>query len=70
MQKLNTRFIRKGINPEWNEDLTLSVAHPNASIKLTVDVPDELDGGTGTLHNSAGRSGKDQHQKEETQERK
>ncbi|XP_031105925.1 protein C2-DOMAIN ABA-RELATED 4 [Ipomoea triloba] len=35
-QKLKTRFIRKDINPEWNEDLTLSVSDPDASIKLTV----------------------------------
>ncbi|XP_019196188.1 PREDICTED: protein C2-DOMAIN ABA-RELATED 4 [Ipomoea nil] len=35
-QRLKTRFIRKDINPEWNEDLTLSVSDPDASIKLTV----------------------------------
>ncbi|KAL2539413.1 Calcium-dependent lipid-binding (CaLB domain) family protein [Abeliophyllum distichum] len=35
-QKLKTRVIKKDINPEWNEDLTLSVADPNIPIKLTV----------------------------------
>lgn len=35
-QKLKTRVIRKDVNPEWNEDLTLSVQEPNIPIKLTV----------------------------------
>ncbi|CAI9759565.1 unnamed protein product [Fraxinus pennsylvanica] len=35
-QKLKTSVIRKDVNPEWNEDLTLSVADPNLPIKLTV----------------------------------
>ncbi|KAL4012619.1 hypothetical protein IC575_029726 [Cucumis melo] len=35
-QKLKTRVIKKDINPEWNEDLTLSVTDPNALVKLTV----------------------------------
>ncbi|XP_023520191.1 protein C2-DOMAIN ABA-RELATED 4-like [Cucurbita pepo subsp. pepo] len=35
-QKLKTRVIKKDINPEWNEDLTLSVIEPNATVKLTV----------------------------------
>lgn len=35
-QKLKTRVIKKDINPEWNEDLTLSVTDPNVSVKLTV----------------------------------
>uniref|UniRef100_A0A7N1A7B4 C2 domain-containing protein n=1 Tax=Kalanchoe fedtschenkoi TaxID=63787 RepID=A0A7N1A7B4_KALFE len=35
-QKLKTRFIRKDTNPEWNEDLTLSVADPNLPVTLTV----------------------------------
>ncbi|CAI9780060.1 unnamed protein product [Fraxinus pennsylvanica] len=35
-QKLKTRVIKKDVNPEWNEDLTLSVADPNLPIKLTV----------------------------------
>lgn len=34
MQKLKTRVIRKDVNPEWNEDLTLSVQEPNIPIKL------------------------------------
>ncbi|PIN20552.1 putative Ca2+-dependent phospholipid-binding protein [Handroanthus impetiginosus] len=35
-QRLKTRVIRKDINPEWNEDLTLSVSDPNHPIFLTV----------------------------------
>ncbi|GAA0169692.1 hypothetical protein LIER_24118 [Lithospermum erythrorhizon] len=35
-QKLKTRVVKKDINPEWNEDLTLSVSDPNAPVKLTV----------------------------------
>ncbi|KAL3529138.1 hypothetical protein ACH5RR_008460 [Cinchona calisaya] len=35
-QKLKTRVIKKDVNPEWNEDLTLSVSDPNIPIKLTV----------------------------------
>ncbi|XP_059624614.1 protein C2-DOMAIN ABA-RELATED 4-like isoform X2 [Cornus florida] len=35
-QKLKTRVVKKNLNPEWNEDLTLSVADSNLPIKLTV----------------------------------
>uniref|UniRef100_A0A2P2L7M3 ARF GTPase activator n=2 Tax=Rhizophora mucronata TaxID=61149 RepID=A0A2P2L7M3_RHIMU len=35
-QKLKTRVIKKDVNPEWNEDLTLSVMDPNLPIQLTV----------------------------------
>ncbi|KAG6572970.1 protein C2-DOMAIN ABA-RELATED 4-like [Cucurbita pepo subsp. pepo] len=35
-QKLKTRVIKKDVNPEWNEDLTLSVTDPDVSVKLTV----------------------------------
>lgn len=35
-QKLKTRVIRKDVNPEWNEDLTLSVADPSIPVMLTV----------------------------------
>ncbi|NP_001316022.1 C2-domain ABA-related family protein [Solanum lycopersicum] len=35
-QKLKTRVIKKDVNPEWNEDLTLSVADPNLPVMLTV----------------------------------
>ncbi|XP_060205446.1 protein C2-DOMAIN ABA-RELATED 4-like isoform X2 [Lycium barbarum] len=35
-QKFKTRVIKKDVNPEWNEDLTLSVADPNPPVKLTV----------------------------------
>ncbi|KAM7278204.1 hypothetical protein ACFE04_005338 [Oxalis oulophora] len=33
-QKLKTRVVKKNINPEWNEDLTLSIVDPNLPIKL------------------------------------
>ncbi|XP_062168409.1 GTPase activating protein 1-like, partial [Alnus glutinosa] len=33
-QKLKTRVVKKNINPEWNEDLTLSIADPSVPIKL------------------------------------
>ncbi|KAF3437179.1 hypothetical protein FNV43_RR19932 [Rhamnella rubrinervis] len=35
-QKLKTRVIKKDVNPEWNEDLTLSVLDPSLPVKLTV----------------------------------
>ncbi|KAE8709319.1 Integrase-like protein [Hibiscus syriacus] len=35
-QKLKTRVIKKDVNPEWNDDLTLSVADPTLPVKLTV----------------------------------
>ncbi|KAG5528127.1 hypothetical protein RHGRI_028906 [Rhododendron griersonianum] len=35
-QKLKTRVVKKNINPEWNEDLTLSIADPNLPIKISV----------------------------------
>ncbi|XP_027358896.1 protein C2-DOMAIN ABA-RELATED 4-like isoform X2 [Abrus precatorius] len=35
-QKLKTRVIKKDVNPEWNEDLTLSVVNPNHPVQLTV----------------------------------
>jgi len=35
-QKLKTRVIKKDVNPEWNEDLTLSVTDPTLPVKLTV----------------------------------
>uniref|UniRef100_A0ACD5Z7I5 Uncharacterized protein n=1 Tax=Avena sativa TaxID=4498 RepID=A0ACD5Z7I5_AVESA len=35
-QKLKTRVIRKSINPEWNDELTLSVEDPLVLVKLDV----------------------------------
>ncbi|KAF3650363.1 hypothetical protein BC332_16540 [Capsicum chinense] len=35
-QKLKTRVIKKDVNPEWNEDLTLSVSNSIFTVKLTV----------------------------------
>ncbi|GMH16280.1 hypothetical protein Nepgr_018121 [Nepenthes gracilis] len=35
-QKLKTRVIKKNCNPEWNDELTLTVTNPNLPIKLTV----------------------------------
>ncbi|KAH0855167.1 hypothetical protein HID58_020436 [Brassica napus] len=34
--KLKTRVINKDVNPEWNEDLTLSVTDPTLTVLLTV----------------------------------
>ncbi|KAK8537025.1 hypothetical protein V6N12_043206 [Hibiscus sabdariffa] len=38
-QKLKTRVIKKDVNPEWNEDLTLSVMDPSVPIRMTVAIP-------------------------------
>ncbi|KAK4347920.1 hypothetical protein RND71_034259 [Anisodus tanguticus] len=35
-QKLKTRVVKKNVNPEWNEDLTLCIAEPILPIKLQV----------------------------------
>lgn len=35
-QKLKTHVKKKNVNPEWNEDLTLSVIDPNHPVTLTV----------------------------------
>ncbi|KAI9160840.1 hypothetical protein LWI28_011973 [Acer negundo] len=35
-QKLKTRVVKQNVNPEWNEDLTLSVADPSLPINLSV----------------------------------
>jgi len=34
IQKLKTRVVKHSVNPEWNDDLTLSVTDPNLPIKL------------------------------------
>ncbi|KAG6428870.1 hypothetical protein SASPL_106909 [Salvia splendens] len=36
LQKLKTRVVKKDVNPEWNEDLTLSISDPNIPIHMTV----------------------------------
>ncbi|WCJ42075.1 Calcium-dependent lipid-binding (CaLB domain) family protein [Euphorbia peplus] len=35
-QKLKTRVIKNDVNPEWNEDLTLSVTDPNQLVQVIV----------------------------------
>ncbi|XP_010916494.1 GTPase activating protein 1 [Elaeis guineensis] len=35
-QKLKTRTIKRNTNPEWNEDLTLSVEDPTLPVRLQV----------------------------------
>uniref|UniRef100_A0A5B7BDH5 Putative ADP-ribosylation factor GTPase-activating protein AGD13 n=1 Tax=Davidia involucrata TaxID=16924 RepID=A0A5B7BDH5_DAVIN len=35
-QKFKTRVVKNNCNPEWNDELTLSVKDPNIPIKLTV----------------------------------
>ena len=37
IQKLKTHVIKQSVNPEWNDDLTLSVTDPNQPIKLVSD---------------------------------
>ena len=37
IQKLKTHVIKHSVNPEWNDDLTLSVTDPNLPIKLVSD---------------------------------
>ncbi|XP_074304906.1 protein C2-DOMAIN ABA-RELATED 4-like [Silene latifolia] len=41
-QKLKTRVIKKTLNPEWNEDLTLYVTDVNEPLKLFVYDHDTL----------------------------
>ncbi|PKA59151.1 putative ADP-ribosylation factor GTPase-activating protein AGD11 [Apostasia shenzhenica] len=36
LQKLKTRVIKKNVNPEWDEELTLSVEDPAIPVKLEV----------------------------------
>lgn len=33
-QKVKTRVVRQNVNPEWNDELTLSVADPRQPIKV------------------------------------
>ncbi|XP_022143275.1 protein C2-DOMAIN ABA-RELATED 4-like [Momordica charantia] len=35
-QKLKTRVVKQNINPEWNEDLTLSIQDPNLPVYVLV----------------------------------
>ncbi|NDW60243.1 hypothetical protein G0P98_27770, partial [Yangia sp. PrR004] len=35
-QKLKTRVVKKNTNPEWNEDLTLSIEDPAVPVRLEV----------------------------------
>ncbi|XP_061370228.1 protein C2-DOMAIN ABA-RELATED 4-like isoform X1 [Gastrolobium bilobum] len=35
-QKLKTRVVKKNLNPEWNDDLTLSISDPHAPVQLFV----------------------------------
>ncbi|KAL9233721.1 hypothetical protein vseg_008679 [Gypsophila vaccaria] len=35
-QKLRTRYIRRSLNPIWNDDLTLCITDPNEPVKLFV----------------------------------
>ncbi|XP_043701947.1 protein C2-DOMAIN ABA-RELATED 4-like [Telopea speciosissima] len=35
-QKVKTRVMKKNVNPEWNEELTVSVQEPILPVKLTV----------------------------------
>ncbi|XP_011002782.1 PREDICTED: probable ADP-ribosylation factor GTPase-activating protein AGD11 [Populus euphratica] len=35
-QKLKTRVVKKNINPEWNDDLTLSIVDPKLPVLIRV----------------------------------
>ncbi|MBA0790177.1 hypothetical protein Gohar_014842 [Gossypium harknessii] len=35
-QRLKTRIVKKDVNPEWNDDLTLSITDPDIPVSLTV----------------------------------
>ncbi|XP_051117992.1 protein C2-DOMAIN ABA-RELATED 4-like [Andrographis paniculata] len=35
-QKLKSRVVKKNVNPEWNDELTLSIEDPNLPIQLKV----------------------------------
>ncbi|KZV42266.1 hypothetical protein F511_13365 [Dorcoceras hygrometricum] len=35
-KKVKTRVVQKNVNPEWNEELTLTISDPNIPIKLQV----------------------------------
>ncbi|KAL5763230.1 hypothetical protein ACOSP7_019494 [Xanthoceras sorbifolium] len=35
-QKVKTRSVKRNCNPEWNDELTLSIIDPNVPITLTV----------------------------------
>ncbi|XP_045826239.1 protein C2-DOMAIN ABA-RELATED 1-like [Trifolium pratense] len=35
-QKLKTKVVKKNLNPEWNDDLTLSISDPHTPIHLHV----------------------------------
>lgn len=43
-QKLKTRVVKKNCNPEWNEELTLSITNINEPIVLTVYDKDTITG--------------------------
>ncbi|XP_038702393.1 protein C2-DOMAIN ABA-RELATED 7-like isoform X1 [Tripterygium wilfordii] len=43
-QKLKTRVVKKTCNPDWNDELTLSISDPNIPIKLTVYDKDTITG--------------------------
>lgn len=34
MQKLKTRVVKKNTNPEWNDELTLSIADPGLPVQV------------------------------------
>jgi hypothetical protein len=34
MQKLKTKVVKKNLNPEWNDELTLSISDPRTPIHL------------------------------------
>ncbi|KVI07842.1 protein C2-DOMAIN ABA-RELATED 4-like [Cynara cardunculus var. scolymus] len=53
-QKLKTGVVYKDLNPEWNEDMTLSISDPDAQVDLKV-----LDHDTFTRDDEMGDAGFD-----------
>ncbi|XP_059649544.1 protein C2-DOMAIN ABA-RELATED 10-like [Cornus florida] len=43
-QRLKSKVVKKNCNPQWNEELTLSIKDPNVPIKLTVYDKDTFTG--------------------------
>ncbi|XP_010427874.1 PREDICTED: protein C2-DOMAIN ABA-RELATED 7 [Camelina sativa] len=50
-QKLKSRTVENNCNPEWNEELTLAIKHPDEPVNLTV-----YDKDTFTSHDKMGEA--------------
>lgn len=59
-QKLKSRVIKQNTNPEWDDDLTLSITDPGLPVKVLVYDKDtfSLDDKMGMQSSTSGRSWK------------